>query len=112
MERNFLRILLLAQFLDHFISSESFPHPLRKRAQSVDTTYSSTAAAAKSSPPVSVCHKWCYISLVFPAGARSAPAGPRIVLVPPRSMFIYIYVCPHLMIIMPFIHVVLEECTP
>ena len=50
----------------------------------------------------------------FPAGARSAPAGPKIVLVPPRSMFIYIYiyVCPHLKIIMPFIHVVLEECTP
>ena len=23
-----------------------------------------------------------------------------------------IYVCPHLKIIMPFIHVVLEECTP
>ena len=27
---------------------------------------------------------------VFPAGARSAPAGPKIVLVPLRSMFIYI----------------------
>ena len=46
-------------------SSESFPHPLRKRVRSVDTTYSSTAAAATSSPLVSVCHKWCYISLVF-----------------------------------------------
>ena len=29
----------------------------------------------------------------FPAGARSASAGPKIVLVPPRSMFIYIYIC-------------------
>ena len=26
--------------------------------------------------------------IIFPAGARSAPAGPKIVLVPPRSMFI------------------------
>ena len=48
---------------------------------------------------------------VFPAGARSTPAGPKIVLVPPRSI-LYIYICPHLKIIMPFIHVVLEECTP
>ena len=32
----------------------------------------------------------------------------------PRDLcfYIYIYVCPHLKIIMPFIHVVLEECTP
>ena len=54
------------EFLEHLISSdESLSHPLRKRARSVDTTYSSTAAAATSSPPISVCHKWCYISLVF-----------------------------------------------
>ena len=33
-----------------------------------------------------------YLLLVFfPAGARSAPAGPKIVLVPPR--YIYIYIC-------------------
>ena len=65
-EKNFLRTLLLAEFLEHLISSdESLSHPLRKRARSVDTTYSSTAAAATSSPPISVCHKWCYISLVF-----------------------------------------------
>ena len=65
-ERNFLRILLLAQFLDHLISSdESLPHPLRKRARSVDTTYSSTVAAATSSPPVSVCHKWCATLVLF-----------------------------------------------
>ena len=39
------------------------------------------------------------------------PAGPKIVLVPPR--YIYIYVClSALEDIMPFIHVVLEECTP
>ena len=44
----------------------------------------------------------------FPAGARSAPAGPKIVFVPPQSIII----CLHLKIIMPFIHVVLEECTP
>ena len=29
----------------------------------------------------------------------------------PRDLS-YIYICPHLKIIMPFIHVVLEECTP
>ena len=28
--------------------------------------------------------------MIFPAGARSAPAGPKIVLVPPRSI-LYIY---------------------
>ena len=28
--------------------------------------------------------------IFFPAGALRAPAGPKIVLVPPRSMFIYI----------------------
>ena len=51
---------------------------------------------------------------LFPAGALRAPAGPKIVLVPLRSIYIYIYihVCLHLKIIMPFIHVVLEECTP
>ena len=42
---------------------------------------------------------------IFPTRARSARAGPKIVLVPH-------YVCPHLKMIMPFIHVVLEECTP
>ena len=30
--------------------------------------------------------------VIFPAGARSAPAGPKIVLVPPQSIFIYIYI--------------------
>ena len=30
---------------------------------------------------------------IFPAGAHSAPAGPKIVLVPPRSMFLYNYIC-------------------
>ena len=66
-------------FLDHLISSdESLPHPLRKRAWSVYTTYSSTAAAATSSPPVSVCHKWCYISLIFICvGKRLESQGVR-----------------------------------
>ena len=50
---------------------------------------------------------WMYF---FPARAR---AGPKIVLVPPRSIFIYIYMFVRTWkIIMPFIHVVLEECTP
>ena len=33
------------------------------------------------------------MKFIFPAGARSAPAGPKIVLVPPRSNFKYIYIC-------------------
>ena len=45
----------------------------------------------------------------FRAGA---PAGPKIVLVPPQSNFKYNYVCPDLKIIMLFLHVVLEERTP
>ena len=52
---------------------------------------------------------------IFSARMLRARAGPKIVLVPPRSMYIiyiYIYVCPHLKIIMLFIHVVLKECTP
>ena len=59
-----------------------------------------------------LCYSQIIVRPVFPAGALRAPAGPKIVLVPPLSIFIYIYVCPHLKIIMPFIHVVLEECTP
>ena len=52
---------------------------------------------------------------LFPAGGRSAPAGPKICFGAPATyvyIYIYIYVCPHLKIIMLFIHIVLEECTP
>ena len=52
------------------------------------------------------------LKCIFPAHARSAWAGPKIVLVPPY-LYIYIYLFVRTWkIIMPFIHVVLEECTP
>ena len=49
-----------------------------------------------------------FMFLFFLQVHDSAPAGPKIVLVPLRSNF-NIYVCPHLEDHMPFIHVVLEE---
>ena len=43
--------------------------------------------------------------VLFPAHARQRMGGHKIVLVPP-----YLYIC--LSDLVPFIHVVLEECTP
>ena len=43
---------------------------------------------------VHVCVFSCAVIAFFPAGTHSAPAGPKIVLVPLRSMFKY--VCLHL----------------
>ena len=53
--------------------------------------------------------------LFFLQARDSVPAGPKIVLVPLQSNFKYIciYMFVHTWkIIMSFIHIVLEECTP
>ena len=52
-------------------------------------------------------HQFSPCNCVFPAGMHSMPAGPKIVLVPPDLFF-----CPHLKIIMPFIHIVLDDFIP
>ena len=53
--------------------------------------------------------------LFFLQARDSVPAGPKTVLVPLQSNFKYICIYMFVRtwkIIMPFIHVVLEECTP
>ena len=57
---------------------------------------------------VDICES--YQTFEFFLQARdSTPACPKIVLVPPQSIYMFVRTWK---MIMPFIHVVLEECTP
>ena len=70
------------KFIEHLVRREYLLNFIKKSLRKVDYRKRRDYIDKDSKPTTQPSVR----PIIFPAGARSAPAGPKIVLVPPRSM--------------------------